>query len=349
MKNLIKLTSLLLSLLLAFALAGCDVYREVRFETNGGTPVEPIGQLNGAEVYEEPVTTREGYDFAGWYEDSDFSGERVEFPFYTRGAPDYPRVTTLYAKWLSCEITADDFVLTISAEESLLPQGEEFEINVTLKNQSGRDLEISFFITPFFPYIPGWEYPVAMFEMPELPKVLLIKDNGNYQGLWTFGDDLSIGAHELKFQASFFLSWAGHGSEDNKSVIIWSNPVMLTVTYPDVPDGTFKGLSAETEKQILRTYLDDLISQGTKYVSTIDDVYIYHYYDAYNGCYVVSLYMKNYGMTGAEKTITVDGVTFTLPSTSLEITVWKEGKLYSLQEAYCLGMLTQEDLINISN
>ena len=115
----------------------------------------------------------------------------------------------------------NNFALTISVEKTTLQQGESVSTTVQLKNQSGKDCEISFYITPFFPHIPCWEYPVAMFEVPEFPEVYIIKSNDSFLDSWTFGDDLKKGMHELKFKASFFF--------DNQKVIIWSNTVVLTV------------------------------------------------------------------------------------------------------------------------
>ena len=41
-----------------------------------------------------PDTTRDGYYFDGWYESSDFGGERINFPY------TLSRTTTIYAKWM---------------------------------------------------------------------------------------------------------------------------------------------------------------------------------------------------------------------------------------------------------
>ena len=52
--------------------------------------------------------------------------------------------------------SAEDFVLTISVEEATLPQGNNFSVHVELRNDSGRDLEISHFFL-FWPHILGWD------------------------------------------------------------------------------------------------------------------------------------------------------------------------------------------------
>jgi len=55
------------------------------------------------------------------------------------------------------ETRGEDFVLTISVEETSLPQGEPFRVHVELENNSGEDHEIvhTFF---FVPQIPDWDF-----------------------------------------------------------------------------------------------------------------------------------------------------------------------------------------------
>ena len=71
---------------------------DVYFETNGGVAVETITAEYGSKI-EKPVTTKAGYEFAGWYKDSDF-GQLFDF--------NVDKVTgsfTLYAKWANGLIT----------------------------------------------------------------------------------------------------------------------------------------------------------------------------------------------------------------------------------------------------
>ena len=63
----------------------------VEFESNGGSE---IASYKTAEILTLPDITREGYFFAGWYEQSDFGGEAVTVPYQVT------KETTFYAKWL---------------------------------------------------------------------------------------------------------------------------------------------------------------------------------------------------------------------------------------------------------
>ena len=81
-------------------LMACDPAAWIEFETNGGTSVETIGGIASVTIETEPITIREGYDFLGWYESSDFSGQRVSFPYtFTSSMLDRIHFIILYARW----------------------------------------------------------------------------------------------------------------------------------------------------------------------------------------------------------------------------------------------------------
>lgn len=62
----------------------------VHFETNGGTAVS---DFIGNEILSAVTPFKEDYTFAGWYLNSDFSGDAVSFPFTLNSN------ITLYARW----------------------------------------------------------------------------------------------------------------------------------------------------------------------------------------------------------------------------------------------------------
>ncbi len=69
-------------------------YAAYSFTVNEGASVKTIVSNNGVDA--SPVTTKTGYTFEGWYLKSDFSGEKVEFPYK---ADEDTTTVTLYAKW----------------------------------------------------------------------------------------------------------------------------------------------------------------------------------------------------------------------------------------------------------
>lgn len=42
----------------------------ISFQSNGGTPVDPITQQHGSEIVQPKEPQKEGYIFVGWFEDS---------------------------------------------------------------------------------------------------------------------------------------------------------------------------------------------------------------------------------------------------------------------------------------
>lgn len=79
----------------------------VTFETNGGSLVNAV---TTSEIKTEPVTTKEGFTFDGWFEDALFESEKVTFPY------SVTKNITLYAKWTEVisqkQTTLDDFEYT---------------------------------------------------------------------------------------------------------------------------------------------------------------------------------------------------------------------------------------------
>ena len=137
------------------------------------------------------------------------------------------------------EISADDFELTISVEEAILPQGERFRVNVELKNNSGQDLKITY--SSFYllrPYVTGVELRhhgpgpgfVRIIRFFEADSVLR-----NVEYTWRYGDQVEVlyfgsgelepGIYEFRVIAIFWLV----GSEDPPRIEVWSNPITLTV------------------------------------------------------------------------------------------------------------------------
>lgn len=72
-----------------FMFASCKKKYLVAFEVDGGTEIESV---TVSKIKEAPVTTKEGYEFLGWFSDPRFSNV-VEFPV------NITEDVTFYAKW----------------------------------------------------------------------------------------------------------------------------------------------------------------------------------------------------------------------------------------------------------
>ena len=79
----------------------------VTFDSCGGNNVPSI---KGKTVQTEPLPEKDGFDFVGWYENSDYSGNRVVFPY------TISKDVKFYAKWQEkatyVQSTLDDFEYT---------------------------------------------------------------------------------------------------------------------------------------------------------------------------------------------------------------------------------------------
>ena len=130
------------------------------------------------------------------------------------------------------EVSADDFLLTISVKETTLPRGEDFVVNVRFENQSGRNIRmVLHWPSPAVPHVENWDGWQR--TLPRLPPGhwWLNLNHGEYhEATWLLGgigghDTLSIalpsGTHELRFRAVINV--------DQETVEVWSNVVILTV------------------------------------------------------------------------------------------------------------------------
>ena len=106
----------------------------------------------------------------------------------------------------------------------------------------------------------------------------------------------------------------------------------------------------ETGKQIRRDYLnytpDNLPPRPHNF--TINDVWIEVYYGTYNGSIPVMMRFINGGSAGVVGQDVVADIPFHYGSGN-RIIVWENGQFHGLQEAYDLGLLTQEDLRSIAD
>lgn len=66
----------------------------IKFETNGGSNINMLYKKEGVALTQPAAPTKQGYDFAGWYEDDGTFQTAYAFP---SAMPDYDK--TVYAKW----------------------------------------------------------------------------------------------------------------------------------------------------------------------------------------------------------------------------------------------------------
>jgi uncharacterized repeat protein (TIGR02543 family) len=74
----------------------------VNFVTNSGTAVTATTTRTGEQLATSFTTTRAGYNFLGWFDNSEFSGSAITFPYSHGKTGDF----TLYAQWDANTLTA---------------------------------------------------------------------------------------------------------------------------------------------------------------------------------------------------------------------------------------------------
>ena len=151
---------------------------------------------------------------------------------------------------------------------------------------------------------------------------------------------------------------------------------ITTSTNETGNEGTFEGLSAETERQMKRDYVQTYLDPAS---TTADDIQIYYYFGNYNGYEVVAFltgakvgYVWDingeiiYGGGGdmlfsrvvygpsADPDYLYDATGFQFPQ-AVAMLAWKPGEnsesghFYAMQEAYNLGLLTRNDIQSMSD
>jgi hypothetical protein len=106
-------------------------------------------------------------------------------------------------------------------------------------------------------------------------------------------------------------------------------------------------LSEEMEMKIKQDYLD-LRTKNDHPDATIDDVQLLSYYGTYSGCEVLMIIDSfYYSYTSEIPYERIDGITIICDGPVLAL-AWKDGNFYALSKAYEDGLLTKDDIKDIS-
>ena len=81
---------------------------------------------------------------------------------------------------------------------------------------------------------------------------------------------------------------------------------------------------------------------------TINDFFLRAYFGEYNGVHAIMISIPIIGYPFMLRNVTIAGAVIRYVDFD-EIWAWKDGKEYSLQEAYNLGVLTWEDIHEIAD
>jgi len=86
----------------------------VTFVANGGSSVTARSVIYGDAIDASPATAREGYDFDGWYANSNFSGGPATFPYVVSGN------TTLYARWEAIPSETENYSVKFNVDGAII-------------------------------------------------------------------------------------------------------------------------------------------------------------------------------------------------------------------------------------
>ena len=146
-------------------------------------------------------------------------------------------------------VSERDFVLKISVEETTLPQGKNFMVNIELRNNSGQDLEIAH-AGMFFPFLTGAEEYLAIEsgDNRPWPDIIFIEKGGSFtrnMNLSRYYDTpqqtgIPQGVYKLSVGAVFHVGWEQPPPTENgriswgirdsaQRIRIYSNTIELTV------------------------------------------------------------------------------------------------------------------------
>ena len=138
---------------------------------------------------------------------------------------------------------------------------------------------------------------------------------------------------------------------DLKSIAYYNNGGRKNNEEKIAEDFAPQALNPETiPADIQKSIKSDYIYYGMDLNNTNDEskITIKRYYGKYNGCYVMTIKGPNEYIAAMIK-IQVDGYNFSY--TQSEFVVWRKqpmGKLYTLQEAFNQGFITENDLKSIA-
>lgn len=127
-----KIISFMLFSILALSLCACadntETFR-ITFDSQSGTTISSCKNI----VETEPIPVKVGYEFCGWYENEDFTGSRLTFPYAAA------QNIVLYANWQLVDeqaVVIDIFTKRAKGQEAIKQFDEQWYIDRTSKQDN---------------------------------------------------------------------------------------------------------------------------------------------------------------------------------------------------------------------
>lgn len=195
----------------------------VHFESNGGTAV---ADFTGNEIISAVTPFKEDYTFAGWYLNSDFSGDAVSFPLSLNAN------ITLYAKWLknytvSFNSNGGTAVSSIKAgvlQELPFTEKENYEFSGWYANSSlsGEKISVPYTVTQDITLYAKW-----------LPTYLVTLETNGGSEISSFRARTVESVQEPEKSGFTFIGWYLDSSLNTKAVfpLVISKDTTLYAAY----------------------------------------------------------------------------------------------------------------------
>lgn len=245
-----KKTGIVLSIIfLSVFLIGCS--SEIRFNSNGGTEIEPIKVKKDEVIVELPIPELEGNTFVGWYLDENFT-EKVD-------SKNYPKNTNLYAKW---EINQYLFIMHYEGENvEEIPY--YYNQNITpLSNYQiegytfqGWYIDKTFKTNYILTNMPAYNVNVYAKLLPNKYLITFHTNGGTNieQIVYNYNDPLKNVGKETKLEDSIFKGWY-LDSKFTRSVLDEKMPDEDINLYAKWKNYTIVQKNIAKAKQILVSY-----------------------------------------------------------------------------------------------
>ena len=122
--------------------------------------------------------------------------------------------------------------------------------------------------------------------------------------------------------------------------------VLLCSCSPAADQPNVDDVSPERWQEVKRSYVDMKRADGYPDSLTVESVSIVEYCGSYKGSIVVMLSDDQTVYTTAVRVVTVAGQTITY-SNSNELLVWNDGELYTLDQAFSTGLITESNVKSV--
>ena len=218
-----------------------EVSYTVTYEVSGGSAVSAVSAMNGKTIAKPEDPTRNGYEFIGWYTDSDF---KTPFMF---GTQKIVADTTLYARWevsdpnaVEVEISFDLGYQDVADPASITTiDGKLYNINMPAPVREGYTFG-------------GWA--VSMYDDGSKPSYMFkdamtVKENTTFHAIWVAKDASKLATPVVNVETNA-VTWnpiAGvssyrvevTGPEGFNAINTTTGSTMYNVAFGDAPAGEY--------------------------------------------------------------------------------------------------------------